>query len=65
MGVIGERFKRNECFVPTVLLAARAMKAGMALLRPMLTETGIEFIGKVVLGTVKGTSTISAKILWG
>ncbi|MDX1447997.1 MAG: cobalamin-dependent protein, partial [Acidimicrobiia bacterium] len=41
-------------FVPEVLLAANAMKAGMALLRPILAETGAETIGKVVIGTVKG-----------
>ncbi len=65
MSVIGERFKRNECFVPAVLLAARAMKAGMALLRPILTDTGIEFIGKVVLGTVKGDQHDIGKNLVG
>ncbi len=54
MSVIGERFKRNECFVPTVLLAARAMKAGMGLLKPILVDTGVEPIGRVVIGTVKG-----------
>ena len=65
MSVIGERFKRNECFVPAVLLAARAMKAGMALLRPILTDTGIEFIGKVVRGTVKGDQHDIGKNLVG
>ncbi len=65
MSVIGERFKRNECFVPAVLLAARAMKMGMALLRPILTDTGIEFIGKVVLGTVKGDQHDIGKNLVG
>jgi len=65
MSVIGERFKRNECFVPAVLLAARAMKAGLALLRPILTDTGIEFIGKVVLGTVKGDQHDIGKNLVG
>jgi 5-methyltetrahydrofolate--homocysteine methyltransferase len=54
MSVIGERFKKNECYVPEVLLAARAMKAGMALLKPILAVTGAEPIGRVVLGTVKG-----------
>jgi 5-methyltetrahydrofolate--homocysteine methyltransferase len=65
MGVIGERFKRNECFVPTVLLAARAMKAGMALLKPILADTGVESIGKVVLGTVKGDQHDIGKNLVG
>jgi 5-methyltetrahydrofolate--homocysteine methyltransferase len=65
MSVIGERFKRNECFVPAVLLAARAMKAGMALLRPILVDTGVEFIGRVVLGTVKGDQHDIGKNLVG
>lgn len=54
MSVIGERFKKNEVYVPEVLIAARAMKAGMELLQPKLSEAGVEPIGKVVLGTVKG-----------
>jgi len=54
MAVIGERFKANEIYVPEVLVAARAMKAGMAILRPRLVETGAKPVGKVVLGTVKG-----------
>ena len=65
MDVIGDRFKRNECFVPTVLLAARAMKAGMALLKPILVDTGVESIGKVVLGTVKGDQHDIGKNLVG
>jgi 5-methyltetrahydrofolate--homocysteine methyltransferase len=65
MSVIGERFKRNECFVPTVLLAARAMKAGMAILKPILADTGVESIGKVVLGTVKGDQHDIGKNLVG
>ena len=54
MSVIGERFKKNEVYVPEVLIAARAMKAGMDLLQPLLAEAGVEPVGKVVLGTVKG-----------
>ncbi len=54
MSVIGARFKKNEVYVPEVLIAARAMKAGMELLQPLLSEAGIEPAGKVVLGTVKG-----------
>ena len=54
MSVIGERFKKNEVYVPEVLIAARAMKAGMDLLRPLLAEAGVKPVGKVVLGTVKG-----------
>ena len=53
VNVVGERFKKNEIYVPEVLLAARAMKAGMALLKPILADTGAEPIGRVVLGTVK------------
>ena len=54
MSVIGVRFKNNEIYVPEVLIAARAMKAGMAILRPLLAETGVEPIGTIVIGTVKG-----------
>ena len=54
MSVIGERFKKNEVYVPEVLIAARAMKAGTELLQPLLEDAGIEPTGKVVLGTVKG-----------
>ncbi len=54
MSVVGDKFRKGEYFVPEVLLSARAMKAGMAVLRPLLTETGAKPIGKVVLGTVRG-----------
>ena len=54
MGIIGEKFKNNEVFVPEVLIAARAMNAGMVILKPKLIETGVEDLGKVVLGTVAG-----------
>jgi 5-methyltetrahydrofolate--homocysteine methyltransferase len=54
MGVIGERFKNNEVYVPEVLIAARAMKSGMEVLQPELTKAGVEPIATVVLGTVKG-----------
>lgn len=54
MGVIGERFKKNEVYVPEVLIAARAMKAGMAILQPKLTAAGVKPIGTAVVGTVKG-----------
>ncbi len=54
MSVIGEKFKNNEVFVPEVLVAARAMNTGAELLKPYLTEAGVESKGKVVLGTVKG-----------
>ncbi len=54
MGVIGNRFRKNEIYVPEVLIAARAMKAGMELLKPLLAQSGIQPVGTVVLGTVKG-----------
>ena len=54
MGVIGERFKKNEVYVPEVLIAARAMKAGMALLKPLLADSDVEPLGTVLIGTVKG-----------
>jgi corrinoid protein of di/trimethylamine methyltransferase len=54
MGIIGVKFKNNEVYVPEVLIAARAMNMGAALLKPLLMEEGVEARGKVVLGTVKG-----------
>jgi len=54
MGVVGERFRQNEIFVPEVLVAARAMNAGIDLIRPQLTATGMESKGTAVIGTVKG-----------
>ncbi len=54
MQVVGERFRRNLIYVPEVLISARAMKAGMALLEPLLTAGGVEPVAKVILGTVKG-----------
>lgn len=54
MGVIGEKFKNNEVFVPEVLIAARALNAGLEVLRPKLMESGVEAKGTAVIGTVKG-----------
>jgi methylmalonyl-CoA mutase cobalamin-binding domain/chain len=54
MRIVGIDFRDGVLFVPEVLLAANAMKAGMAILRPLLAETGVPSIGKVVIGTVKG-----------
>jgi 5-methyltetrahydrofolate--homocysteine methyltransferase len=54
MGIIGERFKKNEVYVPEVLIAARAMKAGMEVLKPALAAAKVEPRGVVVIGTVKG-----------
>src|ERR1043166_111066 len=54
MRIVGIDFRDGILFVPEVLLAANAMKAGMAILRPLLVETGAPKIGKMVIGTVKG-----------
>ena len=54
MRIVGVDFRDGILFVPEVLLAANAMKAGMNILRPLLAETGAESVGKVVVGTVKG-----------
>ena len=54
MDVIGEKFKKNEVFVPEVLIAARAMNAGTALLKPILNQDGSTVTGRVCLGTVQG-----------
>ena len=54
MDVVGQKFKDNEFYVPEVLIAARAMKAGMKILRPKLAESGVQPVAKIVIGTVKG-----------
>jgi len=54
MSVVGEKFKNNEFYVPEVLIAARAMHAGMDILKPLLASSGVKPVGKVILGTVKG-----------
>ena len=54
MTEVGARFERQEFYVPEMLVAARAMQSGLAILKPYLVESGIPAIGKVVLGTVKG-----------
>ena len=54
MSIIGEKFKKNEVFVPEVLVAARAMNAGVEILKPYLVSAGVEKKGTVILGTVKG-----------
>jgi 5-methyltetrahydrofolate--homocysteine methyltransferase len=54
MAEIGDRFSRNEAYVPEMLIAARAMQAGLDLLDPLLQEAGHEPIGVVAIGTVKG-----------
>ena len=54
MGVVGEKFKNNEVYVPEVLIAARAMNAGTEVLKPALVDEGVQTKGTIVLGTVKG-----------
>ena len=54
MNIIGAKFKNNEVFVPEVLVAARAMNQGAALLKPLLVEDGVKASGRVCIGTVKG-----------
>jgi 5-methyltetrahydrofolate--homocysteine methyltransferase len=54
MSVVGEKFKNNEFYVPEVLIAARAMHGAMDIVKPLLASSGIEPIGVVAIGTVKG-----------
>ena len=54
MDEVGRKFEANEYFVPELLLAARAMKAGLELIRPLLAAGGVEPAGRIVIGTVKG-----------
>ncbi len=54
MGVVGEKFSSGEYFLPDMLMAARAMKAALEVLKPALEKSGIPTIGKVVIGTVEG-----------
>ena len=54
MDQVGKDFKAGELFVPEVLIAARAMHAGMGILRPLLAQTGVPSAGKYIIGTVKG-----------
>ncbi len=54
MNIIGAAFKKNEVYVPEVLIAARAMKNAMELLEPKLAEAGVQPIGKALIGTVQG-----------
>jgi corrinoid protein of di/trimethylamine methyltransferase len=54
MNEVGHRFENNECFVPELLISARAMKGSLELIRPLLAARGDEPVGRVVIGTVKG-----------
>lgn len=64
MQVISEKFKKNEIFIPEVLVAARAMTAGMEIIKPLLAEANVKAKGKIVIGTVRGDlHDIGKKIL--
>jgi 5-methyltetrahydrofolate--homocysteine methyltransferase len=54
MDVVGDRFKKNEIYIPEVLISARAMKTAMAILEPELVKAGVEPVGKLLIGTVQG-----------
>jgi 5-methyltetrahydrofolate--homocysteine methyltransferase len=54
MSEVGVKFKKNQIYVPEMLIAARAMSAGMTILEPILAETGVKPIGRAIIGTVKG-----------
>jgi 5-methyltetrahydrofolate--homocysteine methyltransferase len=54
MGEVGRLFEEGEYFVPEMLIAARAMKAGLEILKPLLVDSGVEPVGRVAIGTVKG-----------
>jgi len=54
MDIVGDRFKKNEVYIPEVLIAARAMKSAMEILEPELARAGVEPIGKFLIGTVQG-----------
>ncbi|MCR5238450.1 MAG: corrinoid protein [Lachnospiraceae bacterium] len=54
MGIVGENFSANRIFVPEMLMSARAMSAGVKIIEPLFSESGIEPVGTVVIGTVKG-----------
>ena len=54
MSIVGERFKKNEVFVPEVLVAARAMTAGLNILKPLMAQEGVKPLGKAIICTVQG-----------
>ncbi len=54
MDIVGDRFKKNEIYIPEVLIAARAMKMAMEVLEPELVKAGVEPVGKLIIGTVQG-----------
>jgi 5-methyltetrahydrofolate--homocysteine methyltransferase len=54
MNIVSEKFKNNECFIPEVLVSAKAMTVGLEILKPRLAETNVKSRGKVVIGTIQG-----------
>lgn len=54
MNVVSEKFKNNECFIPEVLVSAKAMNIGLEILKPHLAEANVKSLGKVVVGTIQG-----------
>lgn len=54
MTIVSEKFKNNECFIPEVLVSAKAMNLGLQVLKPRLAETNVKPLGKVVMGTIQG-----------
>ncbi|MBL7083164.1 MAG: corrinoid protein [Candidatus Aminicenantes bacterium] len=54
MGIVSEKFKNNEIFIPEVLISAKSMNTGLEILKPLLAEAKVKPLGKVVIGTVKG-----------
>ncbi len=54
MNIVSEKFKNNECFIPEVLVSAKAMTVGLGILKPLLAEKNVKPLGKVVIGTIQG-----------
>jgi 5-methyltetrahydrofolate--homocysteine methyltransferase len=54
MNIVGEKFKNNECFIPEVLVSAKAMTIGMGILKPLLAEKNVKPLGKAIIGTIQG-----------
>ena len=70
MNIVGEKFKNNECFIPEVLVSAKAMTVGLEILKPSLAESNVKPRGKVVIGTIQGDlhdigKNIAAMLLQG
>lgn len=70
MNIVGEKFKNNECFIPEVLVSAKAMTMGLEILKPRLAESNVKPRGKVVVGTIQGDlhdigKNIAAMLLQG